>query len=62
MTKIMNIIMIVIDLALITYFFNYAISTTDMVIRLISCAAITMEILFIRRQFKVVKNSKQANR
>ena len=58
MTKIMNIIMIVIDLALIMYFFNYAISTTGMIVRLISCAAITMEIFFIRRQLKVLKSSK----
>lgn len=61
MTKIMNIVMIIIDLALIMYFFNYAISATDITVRLISCAAITMEIFFIRRQIKSIKNPNQVN-
>lgn len=59
MTKNIEIIMIVIDLILIMYFFNYAVTTTDMFTRLISCAAITMELFFIRRQFKMIKKSKE---
>lgn len=61
MTKLIDTIMILVDIALVMYFYNYAISTTDMVARLISCAAVTMEIFFIIKHFKIIKKSKQAN-
>ncbi|MGL4913139.1 MAG: hypothetical protein ACRC3Y_12000 [Romboutsia sp.] len=61
MTKLVDTIMILLDIALIIYFYNYAINTTDIVARLISCAAVTMEIFFIIRHFKMVKKSKQLN-
>lgn len=60
MTKTIDIIMILIDLALIMYFYNYAINTTDIVIRIISCAAITFEIFFIRRHLKLMKKTKKS--
>lgn len=46
--------MLVIDILLAIYFFNYAISTTDISTRLISCIAITMEISFIIRYIKII--------
>lgn len=61
MTKLIDTIMILIDIALIIYFFNYAVSTTDMATRLISCAAVTMEISFIIRHFKMIKKSKEVH-
>ncbi|MCR8747072.1 hypothetical protein [Romboutsia lituseburensis] len=61
MTKLIDTIMILIDIALIIYFFNYAVSTTDMTTRLISCAAVTMEISFIIRHFKMIKKSKEVH-
>ncbi|CEH33689.1 hypothetical protein [Romboutsia lituseburensis] len=61
MTKLIDTIMILIDIALIFYFFNYAVSTTDMATRLISCAAVTMEISFIIRHFKIIKKSKEVH-
>ena len=61
MTKLIDIIMIILDVALVIYFYNYAVTTTDMLTRLIGCAAITMEIFFIIRHFKMIKKSKQIN-
>lgn len=61
MTKLIDTIMILIDIALIIYFFNYAVSTIDMATRLISCAAVTMEISFIIRHFKMIKKSKEVH-
>lgn len=54
MIKGLDKIMLVIDILLAIYFFNYAISTTDISTRLISCIAITMEISFIIRYIKII--------
>ena len=58
MIKILDNIMLIIDILLIIYFYNYAVDTTDIVQRLISCAAITMEISFIIRHIKLMKSKK----
>lgn len=57
-----DIIMIVFDISLIMYFYNFAINTTDLGARLLACVAMTMEIFFIRKHFALVKyNLKRKN-
>ena len=40
---------------LFMYFYNVAINTTDMTTRLISCAAMTFEVYFIRKHIKIMR-------
>ena len=47
--KILDTVIIGIDLMLFMYFYNVAINTTDMTTRLIACAAMTFEVYFINR-------------
>lgn len=56
--KILDTIIIGIDLMLFVYFYNIAINTTDMTTRLIGCAAMTFEIYFIRKHLKIMKQLK----
>lgn len=53
--KILDTVIIGIDLMLFMYFYNVAINTTDLTTRLISCAAMTFEVYFIRKHMKIMK-------
>lgn len=53
--KILDTVIIGIDLMLFMYFYNIAINTTDMTTRLISCAAMTFEVYLIRKHIKIMK-------
>ena len=53
--KILDTVIIGIDLMLFMYFYNVAINTTDMTTRLISCAAMTFEVYFIRKHIKIMR-------
>ena len=53
--KILDTVIIGIDLMLFMYFYNIAINTTDMTTRLISCVAMTFEVYFIRKHIKIMK-------
>lgn len=57
-----DIIMIGLGLSLIMYFYNFAVNAQDMSSRLLACAAMTMEIYFIRRHLKAVKNNMKTNK
>lgn len=57
MTKMFDVIMIGVEVSIIMYFYNIAINSPDMGLRLLSCAAMTMEIYFIRRHLKRIKIS-----
>ncbi|MGL5330421.1 MAG: hypothetical protein ACRDD7_14215 [Peptostreptococcaceae bacterium] len=59
--KILDTVIIGIDLMMFVYFYNIAVNTTDMTTRLIGCAAMTFEIYFIRKHLKVMKQLKIAN-
>ena len=56
--KILDTVILGIDLVLFMYFYNIAINTTDMTTRLISCAAMTFEVYFIRKHLKIMKKLK----
>ena len=58
--KILDTLILGIDLVLFMYFYNIAINTTDMTTRLISCAAMTFEVFFIRKHLKIMKRFKAA--
>jgi len=58
--KILDTLILGIDLALFMYFYNIAINTTDMTTRLISCAAMTFEVYFIRKHLKIMKRLKSS--
>lgn len=53
--KILDTVIVGIDLMLFMYFYNVAINTTDMTTRLIACAAMTFEVYFIRKHIKIMK-------
>lgn len=57
-----DMIMIGLDLSLIMYFYNFAINASDMGSRLLACAAMTMEVYFIRRHFKAMRYNARANK
>ena len=56
--KILDTAILGIDIVLFIYFYNIAINTTDMTTRLVSCAAMTFEVYFIRKHLKIMKNLK----
>lgn len=58
MVKILDTAILGIDIVLFIYFYNIAINTTDMTTRLVSCAAMTFEVYFIRKHLKIMKNLK----
>jgi len=58
--KILDTLILGIDLVLFMYFYNIAINTTDMTTRLISCAAMTFEVYFIRKHLKIMKRLKSS--
>ncbi|MBQ3420297.1 MAG: hypothetical protein IJH34_01230 [Romboutsia sp.] len=58
--KILDTVILGIDLVLFMYFYNIAINTTDMTTRLISCAAMTFEVYFIRKHLKIMKRLKSS--
>ncbi|SCH92331.1 MULTISPECIES: hypothetical protein [unclassified Romboutsia] len=53
--KILDTVIIGIDLMLFMYFYNVAINTTDMTTRLIACAAMTFEVYFIRKHIRIMR-------
>lgn len=59
---ILDIIMIGIDISLFMYFYNVAINAPTMGMRLMSCLAMTMEVYFIRRHFKIMKYNSKINK
>lgn len=56
--KILDTAILGIDIVLFIYFYNIAINTTDMTTRLVSCAAMTFEVYFIRKHLKIMRNLK----
>ena len=58
MVKILDTAILGIDIVLFIYFYNIAINTTDMTTRLVSCAAMTFEVYFIRKHLKIMRNLK----
>lgn len=57
-----DIIMIGLDMSLLMYFYNFAINSSDMGSRLLACAAMTMEVYFIRRHLKAIKKNARVNK
>lgn len=58
----LDFIMIGIDISLIMYFYDFAINSSDISTRLIACAAMTMEVFFIRKHLKCVMNNIKVNK
>lgn len=58
MVKILDTAILGIDIVLFIYFYNIAMNTTDMTTRLVSCAAMTFEVYFIRKHLKIMRNLK----
>ncbi|MGL4913303.1 MAG: hypothetical protein ACRC3Y_12830 [Romboutsia sp.] len=54
--------MIGLDISLIMYFYNFAINSSDMSARLLACAAMTMEVYFIRRHLKAIRRNIKVNK
>lgn len=44
-----------VDLILFTYFTQISLNTTDMMIRIVACFAMTVEIFFMRQHLKMIK-------
>lgn len=53
--KILDTVIIGIDIMLFVYFYNIGVNATDMTTRLIACAAMTFEVYFIRKHIKIMK-------
>lgn len=58
----LDVIMIGIGMSLIMYFYNFAINSSDMSVRLLACAAMTMEVYFIRRHLKSMRKNAKVNK
>lgn len=58
----LDVIMIGLDISLIMYFYNFAINSSDMSARLLACAAMTMEVYFIRRHLKSMRRNVKVNK
>lgn len=59
--KLFNIIMTGIDIYLFIYFINFAIDSTDITVRIISCLLATFEVFFLKRDLYNIFSKKKHN-